>query len=143
MPSDARLSLLRRPVLGFLNRFSNSEVKEALHASRWAGCFGRIYRSSVKCLTDWQRFRRGGTTTGLDSAGRGLPTLNGFEAARQLRKLVPESKIIFLSQESSDDVVQEALSIGAWGYVVKTRAGTDLLAAVEAVMSGKGFVSSA
>jgi DNA-binding NarL/FixJ family response regulator len=72
----------------------------------------------------------------------GLPTLNGFEAARQIRKLVPESKIIFFTQESSADVVQEALSIGAWGYVTKSRAGTELLAAVEAVMSGKRFVSS-
>jgi DNA-binding NarL/FixJ family response regulator len=72
----------------------------------------------------------------------GLPILNGFEAARQIRKLVPESKIIFFTQESSADVVQEALSIGAWGYVVKTNAGTDLRAAVEAVMSGKRFVSS-
>jgi DNA-binding NarL/FixJ family response regulator len=72
----------------------------------------------------------------------GLPAVNGFEAARQIRKLVPESKLVFLSQESSADVVQEALSIGAWGYVVKTRAGTELLAAVEAVMSGKRFVSS-
>jgi DNA-binding NarL/FixJ family response regulator len=72
----------------------------------------------------------------------GLPILNGFEAARQIRKLVPESKIIFLSQESSADIVQEALSMGAWGYVVKTRAGTELLAAVEAVISGKQFVSS-
>ena len=72
----------------------------------------------------------------------GLPTLNGFEAARQIHKLVPESKIIFFSQESSSDMVQEALSIGAWGYVVKTSAATDLRAAVEAVMSGKRFVSS-
>jgi DNA-binding NarL/FixJ family response regulator len=71
----------------------------------------------------------------------GLPILNGFEAARQIRKLVPESKIIFVSQESSADVVQEALSLGAYGYVVKTRAGSDLLAAVEAVLLGKKFVS--
>jgi DNA-binding NarL/FixJ family response regulator len=47
----------------------------------------------------------------------GLPNLSGLDAARQIRKLVPESKIIFWSQESSADVVQEALSIGAWGYV--------------------------
>jgi DNA-binding NarL/FixJ family response regulator len=70
-----------------------------------------------------------------------LPTLNGIEAARQIRNLVPESKIIFLSQESSAEIVQEALSLGAWGYVVKTRARSDLLAAVEAVISGKQFVS--
>jgi DNA-binding NarL/FixJ family response regulator len=72
----------------------------------------------------------------------GLPTLNGIEAARQIRKLAPESKIIFLSQESSDDVVQEALSLGASGYVVKTRAGSELSAAVEAVLLGERFVSS-
>jgi DNA-binding NarL/FixJ family response regulator len=67
----------------------------------------------------------------------GLPTLNGIEAARQIRKLAPESKIIFLSQESSADVVQKALSLGAWGYVVKTRTRSDLLAAAEVVRQGK------
>jgi len=72
----------------------------------------------------------------------GLPTLNGIEAARRLRKLVPESKILFLSQESSPDVVQEALNLGAWGYIFKTRAARDLLAAVDAVISEKQFVGS-
>jgi len=70
-----------------------------------------------------------------------LPTLNGIEVARQIRTLSPESKVIFLSQESSPDVVQEALSTGAWGYVVKARAGSDLLAAIEAVLLGNHFVS--
>jgi len=72
----------------------------------------------------------------------GLPTLNGIEAARQIRKLSPASKIIFASQESSADVVQEALSSGARGYVLKTRADVDLVAAVEAVLEGRQFVSS-
>jgi DNA-binding NarL/FixJ family response regulator len=72
----------------------------------------------------------------------GLPTLNGIEAARQIRELVLESKIIFLSQESSADVIQKALSLGAWGYVVKEKAGSDLLAAVGTVISGKKFVNS-
>jgi DNA-binding NarL/FixJ family response regulator len=71
----------------------------------------------------------------------GLPTLNGIEAARRIRKLASESKIIFLSQESSPVVVQEALSLGVSGYVVKARAGSDLLAAVEAVLLEKHFVS--
>jgi len=70
-----------------------------------------------------------------------MPSLNGIEAARRIRKLSPESKILFVSQESSADVVQEALSLGALGYVVKARAGSDLLAAVEAVCQGKRFVS--
>jgi DNA-binding NarL/FixJ family response regulator len=72
----------------------------------------------------------------------GLPTLNGIEAARQIRELAPEAKIIFLSQESSADVVQEALSLGALGYVVKIHAGSELLAAVEAVLLEKQFVGS-
>ena len=71
----------------------------------------------------------------------GLPGLNGIEAARRIREVTPESKIIFLSQESSPDVVQEALSLGARAYVVKTRAGSELLPAVEAVISEKQFVS--
>jgi DNA-binding NarL/FixJ family response regulator len=71
----------------------------------------------------------------------GLPTLNGIEAARQITKLVPRAKIIFLSQESSDDVVQEALSLGALGYVVKPLAASELLPAVKAVLEGTQFVS--
>jgi len=71
----------------------------------------------------------------------GLPTLNGIEAARQIHKRAPESKIIFVSQESSAEMVQEALNLGAWGYVVKTSAASDLLAAVEAVLEGRHFVS--
>jgi DNA-binding NarL/FixJ family response regulator len=72
----------------------------------------------------------------------GLPTLNGIEAARQIRRLAPESKIIFLTQEPSADVVHEALRLGAAGYVLKIRAGSELLAGVEAVLQGKQFVSS-
>jgi DNA-binding NarL/FixJ family response regulator len=72
----------------------------------------------------------------------GLPSLNGVEAAREIRRLSSESKIIFLSQESSADVVQEALSLGAQGYVVKIKAGSELLTAMEEVFLGKTFVSS-
>jgi DNA-binding NarL/FixJ family response regulator len=72
----------------------------------------------------------------------GLPTLNGIEAARRIRKLAPESKILFLTQESSVDVVQEALGLGALGYVVKSHAGSELLAALQAVCQGKQFVGN-
>jgi DNA-binding NarL/FixJ family response regulator len=71
-----------------------------------------------------------------------LPSLNGIEVARQMRSLVPESKIIFLTQESSFDVIQEALSLGARGYVTKNMVLTDLLAAVETVLLGRTFVSN-
>ncbi len=71
----------------------------------------------------------------------GLPTLNGIEVARQIRKSCPQCKIVFLSQESSADVVQNALALGALGYVVKAHAGSELLAALEAVLEGRQFVS--
>jgi DNA-binding NarL/FixJ family response regulator len=47
-----------------------------------------------------------------------------------------------LSQESSADVVQEALSLGASGYIVKTRASRDLMVAVEGVILEKRFIST-
>jgi DNA-binding NarL/FixJ family response regulator len=63
----------------------------------------------------------------------GLPTLNGIQAARQIRQLAPESQIIFLTQESSEDLMREALSTGALGYVVKSRAVSDLLTTLTAI----------
>jgi DNA-binding NarL/FixJ family response regulator len=71
----------------------------------------------------------------------GLPTLNGIEAALRIRNLSPKSKILLVSQESAADVVQEALALGAMGYVVKARAGSELLEAVTEVLEGRQFVS--
>ncbi|PYY01144.1 MAG: hypothetical protein DMG63_04035 [Acidobacteria bacterium] len=70
----------------------------------------------------------------------GLPSLNGIEAARRIRKLASERKILFLSQESSFDIVQAALGTGAQGYIVKTDAGSELLDGVDAVLAGEKFV---
>jgi DcmR-like sensory protein/response regulator receiver domain-containing protein len=72
----------------------------------------------------------------------GLPKLNGIEAARRISKVSPGSKILFVSQESSPDVVQEAFRVGGWGYIVKTDTGRELLTAVNAVLSGARFVGS-
>jgi DNA-binding NarL/FixJ family response regulator len=72
----------------------------------------------------------------------GLPTINGIEVARRISRLAPESKIVFVSQESSADVIEEALSTGAWAYVVKAKAASQLLAVVEAVISGTRLVNS-
>jgi DNA-binding NarL/FixJ family response regulator len=70
----------------------------------------------------------------------GLPKMNGIEAARRIRKVTPNSKILFLSQEIDVDVVRVSLSDGD-GYVVKSDAENELFAALEAVMQGKKFVS--
>jgi DNA-binding NarL/FixJ family response regulator len=72
----------------------------------------------------------------------GLPTLDGIEAARQIRTHCPLSKIMFVTQESAAQFVQEAFRIGAMGYVTKIRARKELLAAVDAVLDGRQFVSA-
>jgi len=72
----------------------------------------------------------------------GLPRLNGIEAARRIRELSPRSRILFVSQESSPDVVQEALRTGASGYVVKLDAGRELLAAVDSVLRGEQYIGN-
>jgi DNA-binding NarL/FixJ family response regulator len=124
----------------------------------------------VLVVEDYERFRRfvcsmlvkrqdfeivGEATDGLEAVHKteelrpdlvlldiGLPGLNGIEAARQILALVPECKIVFLSQEDSAEVVQEAFRLGARGYVVKTQAASELLPAMEAVRDGGQFVSS-
>ena len=72
----------------------------------------------------------------------GLPKLNGIEVARRVRRLAPQSKILIVSQDSFADVAKEAFSLGAWGYVDKADAGSELLPAVNAVLRGKKFVGS-
>jgi DNA-binding NarL/FixJ family response regulator len=72
----------------------------------------------------------------------GLPSLNGIEVARRIRKHSPVSKILFVSENRSWDMAEEALRSGADGYVVKSDAASELLAAVEAILKGKQFVSS-
>src|SRR5579862_4814208 len=56
----------------------------------------------------------------------GLPTLNGIEVARRIHRLVPESRIVFLSMESSLDVVKKTLSLGALGYIEKLSSPSEI-----------------
>lgn len=72
----------------------------------------------------------------------GLPKLNGIEVANNLRQASLSSKIVFVSQESSIEMVREALKTGALGFVVKTDAGRELLGAIDTVVAGGQFVSS-
>jgi DNA-binding NarL/FixJ family response regulator len=71
----------------------------------------------------------------------GLPELNGIEAARQIKSLSPDSRILFVSQETSGDIVEAALATGAQGYVAKMDAGGELFAAIAAVLRGEKYVS--
>lgn len=71
-----------------------------------------------------------------------LPNLNGIEAARQIRRFSPNSRIVFLSQNDDLDIVRAGLSTGALGYVCKADSEIDLLPAIETVLQGRQFVSS-
>ena len=70
-----------------------------------------------------------------------LPGLSGLEAARQIREVSPCSKILFLSVMPRQDVVREALRIGAAGYISKADAARDLLPALRAVVADQEFLS--
>jgi DNA-binding NarL/FixJ family response regulator len=70
-----------------------------------------------------------------------LPGMHGFEIARQIPAIVPRAQVLFLTQESSPDIVEEALRLGARGYIHKVSAATDLLPAIDAVVAGQRFVS--
>jgi DNA-binding NarL/FixJ family response regulator len=70
----------------------------------------------------------------------GLPNLNGLEAARQIRKASPGSRILFLTSDGTPELVEEALRIGALGYVIKSDTASDLLPALRTVMRNQRFV---
>jgi len=72
----------------------------------------------------------------------GLPALNGIEAVLQIREVSPASKVIFVSENTSPEIVEKALSNGTGGYVVKSFAQRELLSAIKAVLEGKRFISA-
>jgi CheY-like chemotaxis protein len=72
----------------------------------------------------------------------GLPSLNGIEAARRIRQVSPASKILFASENHSQDIVEEALGTGAGGYVLKSDAASELLPAIDDVLRGRQLVST-
>jgi DNA-binding NarL/FixJ family response regulator len=70
-----------------------------------------------------------------------LPGMNGIEAASRLMNVSPNSHVIFLSQNDTPQIVDNALQVGGHGYVAKMDAGSELLDAIHTVTGGKRFVS--
>lgn len=71
-----------------------------------------------------------------------MPLLNGIEAARQLRRLVPDSKLIFVTMHADPTYAAEAFQAGASGYVLKRSAASELLGAIGAALQGRRHVDS-
>jgi DNA-binding NarL/FixJ family response regulator len=70
-----------------------------------------------------------------------MPLLNGLEAARQILKAVPATRILILSAHSDDEYVDEVIRIGAAGYLIKQSSAHDLAKAIRHAHSGKTFFS--
>lgn len=72
----------------------------------------------------------------------GMPNLNGLEAARQISAMDPGIGILILTMHDSDNMVREVLRAGARGFLLKSDAGRDLIAAVEAVHHQRTFFTT-
>jgi DNA-binding NarL/FixJ family response regulator len=70
-----------------------------------------------------------------------MPILNGFEAGRQIKSLLPEVQLVFLTVYDDDDCAAEAFRAGASAYVIKGRAASELRIAVREVSRGRTFVT--
>ncbi|MBM3870855.1 MAG: response regulator transcription factor [Verrucomicrobia bacterium] len=71
-----------------------------------------------------------------------MPELNGLEAARQIKKLLPHTEILILTVHESEQIAAEVLKVGARGYILKSDAGRELVAAVKAVAAHKNYFTS-
>jgi DNA-binding NarL/FixJ family response regulator len=72
----------------------------------------------------------------------GMPDLNGLDATRQILKMNPQARVLILTLHDSDQVVREVLNVGARGFLLKSDAGRDLVAAVDAVRRDKTYFTS-
>lgn len=70
-----------------------------------------------------------------------MPLLNGVDAARELMKATPKTKVILLTQHDEDQYVTEALRAGVKGYVLKSQAAEDLVHAIREVSKGSVYLS--
>ena len=87
----------------------------------------------------------------LEAAGRlkpdlilldiSMPLLNGLEAARQLKKALPEAKLLFLTMHASSRYATEAFRVGAHGFLLKQSAASELPQAIDAVLKGNHYLT--
>jgi DNA-binding NarL/FixJ family response regulator len=72
----------------------------------------------------------------------GMPRMNGLDLTRAVRNSVPNTKVLILTEYSSQQMMREARDAGADGYVIKSYAGSELLAAIQALSEERSFFSS-
>jgi len=70
-----------------------------------------------------------------------MPSLNGIEVSRQVKKYYPQIKILILSQHDNEEFIKELISIGIDGYVLKSNAKDELLRAIDIIINGDKYLS--
>jgi two-component system, NarL family, response regulator NreC len=70
-----------------------------------------------------------------------MPSLNGLEATRQIKRTCPQVKVLILTMYDNEEYIRQALSFGAMGYILKDATASDLLSAVRAVHNGEAVLS--
>src|SRR5579863_5654164 len=155
--------------VGFLSRYENSlELWGWIH--KRSVVYGRIRMFRILIADDHEVARRGiramleshpgwevcaeaadgreavelaaSATPDLILLDIGMPNLNGLEAARQILASCPDVPILILTMHDSDNVVREVLRAGARGFLLKSDAGRDLVAAVEALQLQRTFFTT-
>ena len=70
-----------------------------------------------------------------------MPLLNGLEAARQIKRKLPGTKLVFVTMNEDTDLAADAFRAGASGYLLKQSATSELMAAIRQVMEGRSYVT--
>ena len=70
-----------------------------------------------------------------------MPELNGIEATKQITEVCPSARVIILSMHSTSEHIFRAFRAGAWGYLLKESAGSEVVSAVRAVQAGRRYLS--
>ena len=71
-----------------------------------------------------------------------MPELNGLEATRQIKKILPKTAVLIFTMHENENLIRDVLTAGALGYVLKSDAARHLTNAVEALVQGKPFFSA-
>jgi DNA-binding NarL/FixJ family response regulator len=71
----------------------------------------------------------------------GMPLMNGLDAAAQLKQLLPNAKVVFLTMQDDPNLAAAAMNLGTIGYVLKHSAASELLKAISEVLRGRSYVT--
>jgi len=72
-----------------------------------------------------------------------MPGMNGLDATREIKRILPETKVVIVSQHEAPEVIRQAMSAGANGYVTKSNIGAELIPTIQRVANGESVFEGA